>query len=150
MPEDDDVSYGIPDDADLYVDIPTFEQILEMDDDDPTREFSRQLVFGFFDQASATFDEMTECLDNEELEKLSALGHFLKGSSATLGLKHVRDSCEMIQHWGAMKDTTGERDITKEESLKLITDILPKMRKEYDEVKQWLENFFGPIPDEEE
>lgn len=39
----------------------TFEQILEMDDDD-SREFSREIVFGFFDQATSTFKSMHEAL----------------------------------------------------------------------------------------
>ncbi len=36
----------------------TFEQILEMDDDEEEREFSRSIVYGFFEQAEATFRKM--------------------------------------------------------------------------------------------
>lgn len=36
----------------------TFEQILEMDDDEDEREFSRSIVYGFFEQAEATFRKM--------------------------------------------------------------------------------------------
>lgn len=36
----------------------TFEQILEMDDDEDEREFSRSIVYAFFDQAEATFKKM--------------------------------------------------------------------------------------------
>ena len=39
------------------IDQPTFEQILEMDDD-REREFSRSIVYGFFDQAESTFVKM--------------------------------------------------------------------------------------------
>jgi len=39
--------------------------------------------------------------DGDYLKTLSELGHFLKGSSATLGLTKVKDSCEKIQHYGA-------------------------------------------------
>lgn len=36
----------------------TFDQVLEMDEDDEDREFSKSIVFGFFEQAEATFDKM--------------------------------------------------------------------------------------------
>jgi osomolarity two-component system, phosphorelay intermediate protein YPD1 len=36
----------------------TFEQILDMDEGDDEREFSRSIVFGFLDQATETFDKM--------------------------------------------------------------------------------------------
>ncbi len=35
-----------------------FEQILEMDDDEDDRDFSRSIVYGFFEQAEGTFDQM--------------------------------------------------------------------------------------------
>ena len=40
------------------IDQSTFEQILEMDDDDTDRDFSKGIVYGFFDQAESTFDKM--------------------------------------------------------------------------------------------
>lgn len=39
------------------LDLSAFEQILEMDDDDD-RDFSKGIVFGFFDQAMTTFEQM--------------------------------------------------------------------------------------------
>jgi len=44
------------------IDEATFEQILEMDDDEDDREFSRSIVFGFFEQAETTFKEMEDAL----------------------------------------------------------------------------------------
>ena len=38
----------------------TFEQILEMDDDEDDREFSKSIVYGFFDQAENTFQRMDD------------------------------------------------------------------------------------------
>lgn len=43
--------------ADDSIDGPTFEQILEMDDEDD-REFSKSLVYDFFTQAETTFVKM--------------------------------------------------------------------------------------------
>jgi osomolarity two-component system phosphorelay intermediate protein YPD1 len=48
-------------DAGDSIDAATFEQILEMDDDDD-RDFSRSIVFDFFTQAESTFDKMNSCL----------------------------------------------------------------------------------------
>lgn len=44
------------------IDQVTFEQILEMDDDEEEREFSRSIVYGFFDQAETTFKKMDAAL----------------------------------------------------------------------------------------
>ena len=40
----------------------TFEQILEMDDSEDDREFSKSIVFGFFEQAEETFANMDAAL----------------------------------------------------------------------------------------
>ena len=44
------------------IDVLTFEQILEMDDDEEEREFSRSIVFGFFEQAEQTFVKMDDAV----------------------------------------------------------------------------------------
>lgn len=44
------------------IDTLTFEQILEMDDDEEEREFSKSIVFGFFEQAEQTFVKMDKAL----------------------------------------------------------------------------------------
>lgn len=44
------------------IDRSTFEQILEMDDDDPSQDFSKSIVFSFFDQAETTFSKMERAL----------------------------------------------------------------------------------------
>ena len=43
----------------------------------------------------------------KDLKQLSALGHYLKGSSASIGVTKVKDACEKIQHYGAGFDETG-------------------------------------------
>jgi len=48
-------------DAGDSIDAATFEQILEMDDDEE-RDFSKSIVFDFFTQAESTFDKMNSCL----------------------------------------------------------------------------------------
>lgn len=54
-----------PPDLSNYQDIidpATFEQILEMDDDEDERDFSKGIVYGFFEQAEATFEKMETAL----------------------------------------------------------------------------------------
>jgi hypothetical protein len=81
---------------------------------------------------------------SRDLSQLSSLGHFLKGSSATLGLTKVKDSCEKIQHYGAKKDDTGTKDEPSDEvCLKRIKETLALVRKDYDEVEKVLKEFYG-------
>ena len=57
----DSASLSLPDCGDS-IDQLTFEQILEMDDDEEDREFSKSIVYGFFEQAEATFEKMDASL----------------------------------------------------------------------------------------
>jgi len=126
------------------IDQTTFEQILEMDDEDSDREFSRGIVFGFFDQAETTFTQMENALSNGDLDELSRLGHFLKGSSATLGLTKVKDACEKIQHFGQRKDENGS-DVSWDDK-KLLDKSKVEVAltiKEYAEVEKRLRAFYG-------
>jgi len=125
------------------IDRTTFEQILEMDDDENEREFSRSIVFDFFDQAETTFKKMDSYLADKDLAQLSALGHFLKGSSATLGLTKVKDSCEKIQHFGARKDETGQLDEDDDElSLKRLGETIEAAKIEFHDVEKVLRKFY--------
>lgn len=125
------------------IDQSTFEQILEMDDDDDDRDFSKGIVYGFFEQAESTFEKMEKALEEKKLSDLSSLGHFLKGSSATLGLNKVKEACEKIQHYGAGKDETGTADEPEEKtSLKNIENTLVDVKKDYKEVEAFLRKFY--------
>ncbi|MCJ1460264.1 hypothetical protein MMC28_010643 [Mycoblastus sanguinarius] len=135
-------STGLPDCGDS-IDPMTFEQILEMDDDEDEREFSRSIVYGFFDQAENTFKKMDICLQKRDLAQLSSLGHFLKGSSATLGLTKVKDSCEKIQHFGARKDEHGNNTRGDDQHfLGLTQATLEKVKVEYAEAERILKQFY--------
>lgn len=136
-------SVSLPDLGDS-IDALTFEQILEMDDDGDEREFSRSIVFGFFEQAEQTFTKMDDALEACDLATLSSLGHFLKGSSATLGLTKVKDSCEKIQHYGQKKDEAGTANEPDEKKcLSMIKDTLVAVKEEYAEVEKVLRKFYA-------
>ncbi|KAI5855809.1 putative histidine phosphotransferase HPT1p [Tricharina praecox] len=126
------------------IDMATFEQIREMDDEG-SDEFSRAIVTGFLDQARETFDQMDTSIQKKDLEQLSSLGHFLKGSSATLGLVKIKDYCEKVQHFGENKDETGTLHVPdNEKCLSAIAKALKGMRDEYEKVVQFFDEVYPP------
>ncbi|KAL8726843.1 MAG: hypothetical protein Q9166_006459 [cf. Caloplaca sp. 2 TL-2023] len=152
-------STGLPDFGD-NIELMTFEQILEMDDDEEERDFSKSIVFGFFEQAENTFKNMDASLymhecdehtrlifgenrESKDIGQLSSLGHFLKGSSATLGLTKVKDACEKIQHFGAYKDETGTNDVPdKELCLERIKKTMIPLKRDYAEAEAILRRYY--------
>lgn len=123
------------------IDLSTFEQIMDMDEDDD-RDFSSSIVFGFFEQAENTMDIMDEALEEKDLDTLASQGHFLKGSSATLGLTIMQEACEKIQHLGHKKDEMGAEDRDAKFCLDAIAKECGVLRKEYIVVKAGLSKFF--------
>lgn len=144
------------------VDRAAFEQILDMDEEDD-RDFSRSIVFGFLEQAETTFVKMETALlaapvllltfrtlisfynsEEENLAELATLGHFLKGSSATLGFNFVKDECEKIQHYGHQKDETGEFDEPdKDKCLQLSKESIAKAKAAYREIEDLMKRYYG-------
>ncbi|KAI1825687.1 signal transduction histidine kinase [Xylaria intraflava] len=124
------------------IDIPTFSQILDMDETDE-REFTKFIVYGYFEQAEETFDQMDEALQKRDLDGLYRLGHFLKGSSATIGLTKVKDSCEKIQRYGKKENTDGTPQPNEERCLSNIRSTLEVVKSEYADGRTILENFLN-------
>ncbi|KAI1107355.1 histidine-phosphotransfer domain, HPT domain-containing protein [Jackrogersella minutella] len=139
---DDGHDTNMPDLGDA-IDIVTFSQILEMDDSEDDREFSKSIVFGFFEQAEETFEKMDAALEAQNLEELYRLGHFLKGSSATLGLTKVKDSCEKIQRYGKKENLDGTPEPDETLCLTRCTETLKTVKAEYADVEQTLKTFFN-------
>lgn len=80
----------------------------------------------------------------KNLETLSSLGHFLKGSSATLGLTKVKDSCEKIQHYGQNKTADGNDDERDDKvCLDNIEKLIVQVKEEYAEVETVLKKFYA-------
>ncbi|KAM5385732.1 hypothetical protein ACJZ2D_000931 [Fusarium nematophilum] len=122
-------------------DLSTFEQILEMDDDDD-REFSRSIVYGFFEQSESTIVEMEDALVKEDLPKLAALGHFIRGSASTLGAVKIREDADRIKKYGSQLDEDGARELDSTDCLDKIRDILPSLKANFHEVEQALREFY--------
>ena len=83
--------------------------------------------------------------EKKDLGSLQNLGHFLKGSSATLGLIKVKDSCEKIQNYGGGKDESGNHEEPNAEvSLQAITQTLARLKVDYADVEKRLRRFYEP------
>ncbi|GAA5892842.1 hypothetical protein JCM6882_000593 [Rhodosporidiobolus microsporus] len=138
---DEDVDVGPPSSGSV-VDMDVFGQLLEIDDDE-SHEFSKTLAFDYISQAEGTFVEIEEALASRSLDDLSKRGHFLKGSSAALGLQRVQHSCEAMQHFGKRRDARGEGpEVSEDEALARCRVLLKRLRKEQEEAKEWLEGFY--------
>lgn len=82
----------------------------------------------------------------EDLEKLSSLGHFLKGSSATLGFNKVKDECEKIQHYGHRMDETGVIPEPDDKlSLKRIKASVTTAKKAYAVVNELMQRYYDQL-----
>jgi len=123
------------------IDIETFQQILDLDEDG-TREFSRGMTWAYFSQVITTFQDMDEALETKKLKRLSELGHFLKGSSAALGVSTVQASCEKIQHYGALRDEEADKDLKDTEALEKIEALLGMVKKEYGVAEKWMKEWY--------
>ncbi|CAL1698240.1 unnamed protein product [Somion occarium] len=131
------------------IDEETFNQIVELDEDD-THDFSHGMVTAYFTQARNTFDEMEQAYKDKNLDKLSSLGHFLKGSSAALGVTKVQASCERMQHYGKRWDEEAGVALTDDVAFEKIEPLLMKVKGEYGSAEKWLKNWYSERGIEEE
>ncbi|KAL2117122.1 hypothetical protein VTJ04DRAFT_9290 [Mycothermus thermophilus] len=81
--------------------------------------------------------------DNKDLDELSKLGHFLKGSSATLGFRKIRDSCQVIQQYGHRLTVDGVPEPDEAVCLDNITRALKKAREDTQDLEQLMRQYFG-------
>ncbi|KAH7311655.1 hypothetical protein B0I35DRAFT_481604 [Stachybotrys elegans] len=154
-----------------------FDQIIEMDilDNDKSYAFTLGIVVSFFTQAQETFDAMDKALlkaspdeikktvssddaealseaqaqaETSALAELSSLGHYLKGSSATLGVTTVKDGCEKIQLYGKMIGDNGAPEDDRNKCLVNIKTKLDEIRQEYQDVEAALRRFFKMEPED--
>jgi len=133
---------------DGIIDEVNFNQILELDEEDD-HEFSSTMAEQFCIQARETIEKMkdaykvaSEAKNREHLIPLSDLGHFLKGSSAAIGAKHVKELCERAQHYGHCRDEEVEEDLSLEEALKRFDPLLKDLDQEINKAESWLVGWY--------
>jgi len=124
------------------LDMETFDQILELDEDEDDREFSSGMVWQYFEQAEEAFTDMDEKLKAGSLSALSSLGHYLKGSSAALGVARVQATCEKIQHYGQCWDEEKKVALGEKEALDKIGVCLKRVRVEYRDAEKELRGWY--------
>lgn len=81
--------------------------------------------------------------EKSDLVSLSSLGHFLKGSSATLGMAKVRDGCEKIQQYGKRVDDDGNPDLDEDICLKRIGEAMSHVKEDYADVEKALRKYYA-------
>ena len=87
---------------------------------------------------------LTVVRQNKNLQALSDKGHFLKGSSATLGFTKIKDECEKIQNYGRKKDETGTIDEPDtEKCLRLIDESLTEAKRAYTVVEALMKRYYS-------
>ncbi|KAK3321027.1 signal transduction histidine kinase [Cercophora scortea] len=140
---DEDYGYASMPDFGDHVDNGIFSQILEMDESEGERDFSEPLVTNFFEQAEETFVKMDRALNDKNLDELSSLGHFLKGSSSTLGFNKIRDSCQIIQQYGHKLSVDGTPEADDTICLEKIGEALKSVKVDTAELEKAMKKFFG-------
>jgi osomolarity two-component system phosphorelay intermediate protein YPD1 len=70
------------------------------------------------------------------------LGHFLKGSSAALGIVKVQASCEKMQHYGNCRDEEAGETLSEEEALRRIKGLLSDCTTDYEVAKGWMKRLY--------
>lgn len=124
-----------------------FSELIAMDEDE--EGFSKSLFQTFVDQFEETCQSIELALKEKNLEKLSGLGHYLKGSAAALGLEKISNECERIQNYGKkvnfdnfkLKDSSLSED-DDDFWIKLIEDALQKARDNFSKAKAALNEYF--------
>ncbi|KAF9059291.1 signal transduction histidine kinase [Rhodocollybia butyracea] len=132
---------------DEIINMSIFNQILELDEED-NQDFSREMVEEYYTQAAQTFKDMDAALVKKDLSKLSDLGHFFKGSSATLGVTHVQKSCEKIQRYGQLRDEEKGIDLEEKQALDLISQLIIQVKGEYLVAERWMKDRYPKLDDE--
>jgi len=141
------------------IDLEIFGQLVELDDgeedeeeDEEAEGFLEGLITVWYDQADTSFKEMDDLLKEKELDKFSKAAHFLKGSSAQLGITSLQHTCTTLQHYGEQwddkKDTDRTKNLSEDEAMKLIPPILSKAKQEYKEARKWMELYLADDPKE--
>ncbi|KAI9223072.1 signal transduction histidine kinase [Blastocladiella britannica] len=123
------------------IDYAAFEQLLEMDEDDP--DFSKGLVENFYQQADETMVEINEAMQQKDLAALSRLGHFLKGSAAALGVAKVKLCFEKIQYLGQGKDEYGQGSSDPTVALQRIEQLLHDVVRYLKEAQHTFDAFYA-------
>lgn len=74
------------------------------------------------------------------MHQLSRLGHFLKGSSAALGIFQLRAICERIQYIGEKKT---EETLSDQQAVDKIAALVKEARLEFEKASDFYAKFYN-------
>ncbi|KAJ7855974.1 signal transduction histidine kinase [Mycena olivaceomarginata] len=129
----------------------TFDQNLELDDDD-THAYTKDMFTMYFAQAPTAFAGMDAALAQTDLRTLADLAHFLMGSSATLALQRVAAVCQRMESIGEASLAAGPDSKAggadgaagaTEDALKQIAELLKEGKREYADAERWLKSWYA-------
>ena len=82
---------------------------------------------------------------SKSLAEMSNLGHFLKGSSATLGFITIKDHCQVIQQYGKNMTLDGSPEPDESVCLARLTAALAAAKQNMAVVRAIMNEFFGVV-----
>lgn len=123
-----------------------FSELVAMDEDE--EGFSKGLFQTFGTQFKDTLKSIDESVRGKDLDQLSSLGHYLKGSAAALGLSSILAQCERIQNYGH-KTKYDDYEIDTKDSVELdeywiamVEDATKQAKADFDKAKKALNDYF--------
>ena len=72
------------------------DELMALDEDDPTHSFTRQIFEDYFVQMEERLPELAKLAQARAFDEVGKVGHSLKGSSAAVGALGVSEICEKI------------------------------------------------------
>ncbi|KAL2913022.1 Phosphorelay intermediate protein [Polyrhizophydium stewartii] len=133
-------------DSDEVIDLATFGQLLELDDDEDDREFSASLLSNYFGQAHETLGKMRVSLAANDLAALGKQGHFLKAHIAA-DAYHCGGGLvppERMQLLGAHRTVDG-RCVDEATALQEAARLISQIELECNEGRARMEAFYKTV-----
>ncbi|KAI8868746.1 histidine-phosphotransfer domain, HPT domain-containing protein [Ramicandelaber brevisporus] len=122
-----------------------FKQLLEMDDPEDEIPFSREITGSFFEQARSTLVSMDGALSRRDVIELGRLGHYLKGSSAVIGLRKVTTDCERIQILGNGNGNNEHATSDRDKLLENMGEAIVSLRANIVEAEPFIQSVFNAL-----
>ncbi|KAJ3120344.1 hypothetical protein HK098_004667 [Nowakowskiella sp. JEL0407] len=133
---------GLCDKSDDAVDPEIFGELLFLDDDGA---FARDIVKKYFKQAYDRMPSIETSFEAKDLDELYKHAHFLKGSSAMVGLRRINAIFEKIQYHTKLKDESGKKNIPESEAWIAIESLIKQSRVEHRSAEEELTEFFNEL-----
>jgi HPt (histidine-containing phosphotransfer) domain-containing protein len=78
-----------------------------------------------------------------DFDVLSNKGHFLKGSSSTLGFTKIEESCKIIQQYGKHQDIDGNPQLDDKVCLEKITTAIKALKADSAQLEVKMKAFYN-------